>query len=130
MADDDSNYPIYPIHFVNGDHYPITGELPIQIVDPDPAFPDADPPVMKARNLTGWSAIAQVRRTARKDSLLVATFTVSGLDTDGMIYLSLPPAETRKVEREAFWDLQLTDPDGKPGTILGGPVIPQGDISR
>lgn len=126
MAEEVSNYPIYPLKFVSGDAY----ELPVQVVDPDPDSPDPDDPVLIPRNLTGWSVIAQIRRTARLDAPLVATFAVSGLGTDGMINLYLSPTESRKVDRECGWDLQLTDPSGKPQTILGGPVIPQGDYSR
>lgn len=142
-ASQEDYYPIYPVKFVAGD----TVRFRIQITDPDPDWvdpdPDADPPNtpdMIPRDLTGYSARAQVRKNYKKISPLIATYEISGTDTregpvtdlddSGYIYIHLPPIESAKVEKISAWDLELTDPDGDVDTILGGPVDPFRDTTR
>lgn len=127
MPDEELNYPIYPLNFVTGD----TKSFTVRVEDPDPAFPDSDPQIMIPRILTGWTAIAQIRRNSRKDAPLVATLELSGFGLGGEIDVYLSHEESMKVDREGGWDLELSSPDGLDvNTILGGPVNPEGDYSR
>lgn len=122
----DEMYPIYPLKFVSGD----TVRRTVQVVDPDPASLDPDNPTMIPRNLAGWTAKAQIRKTTKKDAPLIATIELSGFGADGKIEMYLAPSESNKIVRECGWDFELTDPSGDVNTILGGPVIPEGDYSR
>jgi len=120
--------PQYPLEFVVGD----THRLQIRVDDPDPDSPDPENPIMVPRPLTGWSAAAQIRK-AKSDTAVLATFEIENeLGVDGFIYLYLTPAESRKtgVTTKAFWDLELTDPNGDVETILAGPVKPVPDVTR
>jgi len=128
--EEESLYPIYALRFVTGDAFPASGTLDVQVVDPDPDSPDPDNPVMIPRNLTGWTGKAQIRQTTKKDAPLIATITLTGFGSDGKIHMYIPSSETNKVTRPCGWDLEITDPSGRPETILGGPVEPQGDYSR
>lgn len=132
MAEDDL-YPEYPLEFVCGDDV----QFEVLVEDPDPDWvdpdPDADPPNtpdMLPRNLTGWTARAQVRSSSRKDAELQGTFTLTGFGTDGMIYVLLPHAESMNCRRPGGWDLELSDPTGFVTTILGGPTEPTGDYTQ
>jgi hypothetical protein len=127
MADGDALYPPYTLEFVAGD----TVRLKVVVEDPDPDSPDPLNPIMIPRDLTGYTAHSQIRKSY-KDSLVLASFEVSGLGVDGVINLRLPPAESQLLYlvTKAAWDLQLTDPYGDVDTILGGPVKPKGDVTR
>jgi hypothetical protein len=124
-----SYYPTYTLAFVTGD----TVKRRILIQDPDPSSPDPENPVMIPRDLTGYSARAQVR-VSPSDPAPVATLDCSGLGVDGYIYLELTPAESAKcvvLPKGSYnWDLELTDPDGNVETVLGGPVKPKGDYTK
>jgi hypothetical protein len=119
-------YPEYSLEFVIGD----TVRRTIKIVDPDPDSPDPQNPVLIPRNLMGWSGRAQIRKSRKKDAALITTLTLTGFGSDGFIYLYLPPTESKKVLRTCGWDLELTDPSGDVETILGGPVVPEGEYTQ
>lgn len=119
-------YPEYSLEFVIGD----TVRRTIQIVDPDPDSPDPQNPVLIPRNLMGWSGRAQIRKSRKKDAALITTLTLTGFGSDGFIYLYLSPTESKKVLRTCGWDLELTDPSGDVETILGGPVVPEGEYTQ
>lgn len=104
----------------------------LRIVDPDPDSPDPENPVMIPRDLTGYTVAAQVRKTVKKDSPLLAEFSFNALDSTGVIDAYLAPVESQKLRdtTSAVWDFQLTDPGGDPRTIMAGPAKPKGDVTR
>lgn len=126
----DLTYPILTIKYIVGDYL----ELQVLMQDPNPIPDPPEGEEMVIRNLTGWSATAQVRATLKADSELIATFTIPTLGADGIIVVQLPETESKKLSAlpaaGGYWDLQLRDPDGKPQTILGGPIKPKGDVTR
>lgn len=126
MPEQEDMYPIYPLVFVSGDAV----RFELQIKDPDPDSPDPQDPVMIPRVLTGWTGRAQIRKNNRKDSDLFATIECTGFDTDGWIFFYLSPEESESVRRTCGWDFEITNPDGDPETILGGPVNPFGDYTQ
>ena len=104
----------------------------LTIVDPDPDSPDPENPVMIPRNLTGYSAASQIRKNAKPDSALLAEFEFNTLDGSGVISAYLSPDESEKLRGTsgARWDLQLTDPEGDPLTLMAGSAKPSGDVTR
>lgn len=104
----------------------------LTIVDPDPDSPDPENPVMIPRDLTGYFAMAQIRKNAKPDTPLLAEFTFNVLDESGEIRAYLSPDESEKLRgtNSGAWDLQLTDPEGDPLTLIAGPAQPAGDVSR
>ncbi|HEY5444321.1 MAG TPA: hypothetical protein VIJ87_07620 [Pyrinomonadaceae bacterium] len=104
----------------------------LTIVDPDPDSPDPENPVMIPRNLTGYVAASQIRKNAKPDSVLLAEFEFNTLDGSGVIAAYLSPDESEKLRgtNSASWDLQLTDPEGDPLTLMAGPAKPSGDVTR
>lgn len=129
MADSDY-YPIYDLRFVTGDYV----KRRVLFEDPDPDSPDPDNPIMIPRNLTGYTARAQVRVSTKRDATILATFDATvGEDDDpenGIIVIELQPEESARCVKTSGWDLELTDPDGHPETVLGGKVLPKLDYTR
>lgn len=122
-------YPEQDLKFVTGDYF----KMRILIEDADPDSPDPENPVMVPRNLTGWTARAHIRKDTKRETDILATFevTVGETDpTDGFLVLELLEEESEKCIIKGGWDLELSDPDGKPDTILGGKVIPRLDYTR
>lgn len=87
---------------------------------------------MIPRNLTGFSASAQIRKSTKKSDPVLAEFTFNDLDTTGVIDAYLSPEESAKLDgvASAKWDYQLTDPSGDPLTIMAGPAKPAGQVTR
>jgi hypothetical protein len=102
------------------------------VLDPDPASPDPENPNMIPRNLTGWTAKCQIRKTVKVADPILAEFTFNTLDPTGVIQAYLSPTESSKLEGLASgrWDFQITDPSGDPDTIMRGPARPVGQVSR
>ncbi len=107
-------------------------EFWLTITDPDPDSPDPENPVMVIRNLTGWTVAAQIRKDVKLASPVIAEFSFDDLDESGEIHAMLTGEESSKLDgyRAARWDLQLTDPSGKPQTIMYGPAKPEGQVTR
>jgi hypothetical protein len=85
--------------------------------------------------LTGYTGKAQIRATAKSDTVL-AEFTCTN-DPDqsaniGKIVLSLTSAQTTSLAAttNAAWDFQLTDPSGKVRTYLAGAVVVIQEVTR
>lgn len=104
----------------------------LRIVDPDPDSEDPDNPDMIARDLTGYSVAAQIRKSTKKTDPVLAEFTFNDLDETGEINAYLSPVESTKLDgvTSAKWDYQLTDPDGDPITLMAGPAKPAGQVTR
>lgn len=137
--EEDDVFPKAEMRFVSGDD----GRFTIYLEDPDPDWvdpdPDADPPNepdMVPRDLTGWSAQGQIRKSNKltdRDGVSVpvlAELDFSGFGTDGFIQAHLSHTESAKVRIAAMWDVQLIDPSGNVDTITGGPANPFGDVTR
>lgn len=100
--------------------------------DPDDPGTDEDPNIIPYP-LDGFEVAAQIRKSFKKDSLLIATMIVEIDDVlPNKIWVYLPPDESEKLRgiSEAAWDLQITDDSGDPRTIMGGAVTPTGDSTR
>lgn len=114
--------------FVVGDalHFSLT------ITDPDPDSPDPDDPIMLPRNLTGWSAGAQIRKSIKLVDPILAAFEFNELDETGVIEAYLTPEQSANLEGLAAgrWDFQIIDPSGDPLTIMRGPAKPLGQVTR
>lgn len=83
-------------------------------------------------DLTGYSALAQVRASASSDTVL-ATFTTAIDAPNGAVTLSLDTTQTRALGSGAVWDLQLSldaSPTTATHTVIGGQVTVLPDVSR
>lgn len=102
------------------------------ITDPDPDSVDPDNPDFLPRNLTGWTAASQIRKSKKLSDPIIAQFEFNELDESGEIYAYLTPEESSKLDglSAGRWDFQLTDPSGDPLTIIYGPAKPAGQVTR
>jgi len=117
--------PTHTIEFVAGDAL----KFKFQIADKDLANPLLPP---TARNLTGWEALSQVRKTPTSETI-EATWTIVGtLGTDGMVnmYLSGPETQPFAALKELVSDVQLTDTAGDPETVLTLVIQAAQDVTR
>ena len=116
--------PTYPLKFVAGD----TVNFKFQILDDDLDTPLVPP---APRDLTGWSALSQVRKTS--DSTVVeAEWTIAALGNDGYIDMELSSLQTQPwgTVKSLVSDVQLTDPSGEIETILKLKLQVSQDVSR
>lgn len=104
----------------------------VRIVDPDPDSPDPENPVMIPRNLTGYSAAAQIRKSTKKSDPIIAAFAFTIDNEAGVIEAYLSKVESTKLDGvlAGRWDYQLTDPSDDPLTIMAGPAKPAGQVTR
>lgn len=116
--------PTHTIAFTGGD----TLKFAFQIKDKDLDFPEI-PPV--PRDLTGWTALAQVRQTAASTEVL-ATWAIEPLDETGIVRMKLSDEQTQPliVPKTAISDVQLTDPDGNVETVLRIALEIAQDVTR
>ena len=116
--------PTYTIEFTGGDAL----KFAFQIKDKDLDFPD-NPPV--PRDLTGWTSLAQVRQTAT-DNAVLATWTIDPLDNTGIVHMKIAGTITQTFIplKSVVSDVQLTDPNGDPETVLRLTINVAQDISR
>lgn len=114
--------------FIVGDALRFT----MTILDPDPLSPDPENPIMIPRDLTGWNVAAQIRKSRKLADPVIAEFEFNDLDTTGVIEAYLSPIESTKLDglSAGRWDFQLSDPSGDPITIIYGPVLPGGQVTR
>ena len=83
------------------------------------------------KDLTGYTAVAQVRRqVADKDPLIVAELTIAIQTAAPQISLSLTHDQTAPLSESYVWDLELTAPDGIVTTILAGAVRVIPEVTR
>lgn len=90
------------------------------------------------RDLTGYTVLSQIRKTADDADPLVAFTTSLGDQTDvelgrGAVLLKLTPAETAALDRTlttGVWDVQFTDPGGDTYTYIEGAVTFSKDVTR
>lgn len=116
--------PSHTIEFVAGDAL----KFKFQVADKDMTNPLL-PPV--ARDLTGWTALSQVRKTPTSDNI-EATWTIDELGSDGMVsmYLSGPETQPFAALKELVSDVQLTDTAGDPETVLTLVIQAAQDVTR
>jgi hypothetical protein len=133
----DDVFPKAEMRFASGDDC----RFSIYLEDPNPAYDEDLPPGPSnlefiPRDLTGWSAKGQIRKSNKLVDdkgvaiPVLATMTFSGFGTDGYIQVHLPHAESAKVRIRSMWDIQTIDPDLEIDTIAGGPCVPTGDVTR
>ncbi len=91
---------------------------------------DDDEPV----DMTGWSAHMQVRKQKRSGTALLHLSTVTGeitLSDDGMIDIELPVEQVEQLGFGcAYWDLRMTDTDGKTFVLTGGEITLLAGVTR
>lgn len=81
-------------------------------------------------DLTGATAIAQIRDTAAASSVLTSfTITIPTSTEVGMVYLSLSPTQTASLTKGVY-DLQITFADNSVRTLLAGSITVTPDVSR
>lgn len=126
----DLTYEEVEIRFIAGDA--IRFSIRAKQRDPDDPGPDDDPNIIPLP-LDDYTVAAQVRLTVKATATLLAEFTVE-IDEDetDLIWVYFPPDQSELLRgvSTARWDLQLTDPEGDPRTIMGGPMKPKGDATR
>lgn len=117
--------PTFDITFIAGD----TVYFEVEVTDPDPNDPNLEAQI--PRNLTDWTAAAQVRKAAGAAELL-GEFVIGGMSIDGVITMTLTPITSQALGpvSAAVYDLQLTSPEGEVSTILRGKVTPVMDVTR
>ena len=120
-----ANPPTHTIAFTGGD----TVKFSFQIKDSDPANP-LNPPI--PRNLTGWTAEAQVRQTPTAEEILGTWTIVQPLDASGIVHMKIPGTVTQPWTsiKSLISDVQLTDPAGDPVTILRIELLVAQDVTR
>jgi len=76
-----------------------------------------------ARDLSGYTARMQVRRTTSSSTTLVELTTENGrisLNSDGEISLSLSATETAALTDEGVYDLEIEDSSGNVERVVEG----------
>lgn len=84
------------------------------------------------KDLSTYTPAAQVRESPDATAVLAA-FTITDYDngaSDRGIICELDAADTAEFPARAYWDLQLTDPEGKVRTYLSGEVTTARDVTR
>lgn len=122
-------YPEYDLKFITGDYV----RRRMYVEDPDPTSPDPTNPTFIPRDWTGWTGRAQIRANTKRDTVVMANLvvTLGEVDpTDGYVILELMEEESIKCVAKGGWDLEVTDPSGKPDTILGGKSLPRLDYTH
>jgi hypothetical protein len=115
--------PVHTIVFVAGDAL----KFRFQITDKDPLNPTLPP---TPRNLTGWEALSQVRKTPTSSGI-EATWTIAPLNNDGVVNMYLSGPETQSfASQNLISDVQLTDPVGDPITVLTLQIQAAQDVTR
>jgi hypothetical protein len=85
----------------------------------------------KLPDLSGYTALAQIRRSsADTDSTVDATITTSIDTINSLIDLSMSHTITTSLSGSFRWDLQLTNATGGISTIMYGPVAVIAEITR
>lgn len=83
-------------------------------------------------NLAGYTGSAEIRRVPSED-IVLATFTVTMLEDNESLQISLTPEETAALtvgRRPYSWDLQLVDSEGFVTTYLAGSVRILEEVTR
>lgn len=89
-----------------------------------PEGTDADP-----RDLSGYSAASQLRRRP-SDADTLLDFSVE-LGSDGSVTISAPHAETSELAvGDAYYDVEITDPDGNVKRLVGGRARITAEVTR
>jgi hypothetical protein len=104
--------PSHKIVFVAGDAV----HFKFQVTDKDLDQPEVPP---APRNLTGWTAWSQVRKTATSTEV-ETEWVIDPLASDGIVkmYLSGDTTQPWAAIKALVSDVQLTDPAGDPETVL------------
>lgn len=116
--------PSYTLAFVAGDAV----TFKFQITDKDLDDPDS---AAVSRDLTGWTARSQIRQSASSQEVL-ATWTIVSLGADGVVTMHLSGDDTEPLAaiKTMVSDVELTDPDGDPQTVLTIDIQVSQDVTR
>lgn len=84
-------------------------------------------------DLTDCTPLAQVKgaenATTPLQTFITEVLNQSIVGNLGKVRVELAPSQTADLPKKAFWDLQLTHPNGDIHTYLAGKVTPSGQIS-
>ena len=118
--------PSHTLIFVGGDAV----KFKMQVNDRDLTDPES---VAVPRDLTGWTALAQVRTSATSETV-EATWDITNepLGSDGIIEMYLPGETTQPwtAIKTLISDVQLTDPAGDEETVLTINLQVAQDVTR
>lgn len=83
-----------------------------------------------AKNWTGWTGAAQLRRRI-EDTTALATFGVTLGGSAGTVTITLPHATTSALTAgAAYYDVELTDSGGKVMRFVGGKAQITPEVTR
>lgn len=116
--------PTHTVAFVAGDALRFKFQVTDKNLD-DPTAPAV------VRDLTGWTARSQVRKTSVSD-VIEATWTIETLGSDGYVrmYLSGPETQPFAAIKQLISDVEITDPNGDPETVLTIMLQASQDVTR
>lgn len=116
--------PTHTISMLAGD----TLNFAFQIKEYDLDIPE-DPPT--AKDLTGWTALAQIR-ISPTSSEVITTWAIDPLDDSGIVRMKLTSEQTQSFAalKEVVSDVQLTDPVGDEETYLKIVIHASQDVTR
>lgn len=84
-----------------------------------------------AKDLTGYTALAQIRRGTADNAPVVAEFALQIDELSGKIRLSLDGDVTAGLTRTYNWELKLTAPDGtRSSPVYDGRLTMLPEVSR
>lgn len=120
--------PNYDIRIKQGDEF--TLEFTLFNVDPETE-------AKTARDITGYTAKMQVRQRYNSPDFLVEATTEDEANTielgddAGTVKVTMPPATTAALNfKEALYDIDLINAEGKPERILGGTAYLEKEVTR
>lgn len=85
------------------------------------------------RDMSGWTGNFQIRATHDSEAVMGQgdVFIIDQGEILGGVQFSMEHTETESLIRgEAVYDVQLTDPDGRPHTFLAGVALIDPDVTR
>lgn len=94
-----------------------------------------DPKVFKPVDLTGCTALLQVRDAATSPTVRATLASAPGVGitlgtTDGTILLEFTPEQTQTLARGGVYDILLSFPDGSKDYAFGGAIVASLRVTR
>jgi hypothetical protein len=83
-------------------------------------------------NLTGWTGIAQIKKSSDNGTAEAPQFDIEVGTTDGRVTASIAGEDTALLQPQVpyKYDLQLSDTEGKRRTFLAGTILVTEEVSE
>ena len=84
-------------------------------------------------NNTNYTALMQARKTRKSTTALFSKTQTSGINlqgSNGIVQVTLDPADTNQASTKNVWDIELISPTGVVTTLATGTFIVTKDVSR